>query len=208
MTIVDLVFPVLGQRVPAQHGYLLYASMSRVLPSLHDGSVDFTLGAITGRYTGRGELQLEARSSILRLRTSSDSLRKVLPLAGKALNVAGNTVRLGPPHVEQLNPVSSLISHFVTIKNANEADEFLVSSRKKLDELGVAGTISVPKLEHGPYAGKHRRRVMRIKGLALVGFAMEVTDLTPEDSLKVQAATNFSRRRMGAAFFLPMEGTT
>lgn len=51
--ILDLIFPVAGERVPVPHGYPLYAGLSRVLPALHDGSVDFGLGAITGQYVGR-----------------------------------------------------------------------------------------------------------------------------------------------------------
>ncbi len=32
---VDLCFPVLGQTLPSDHGYALYAALSRVLPALH-----------------------------------------------------------------------------------------------------------------------------------------------------------------------------
>src|SRR5262245_21601760 len=117
MSTVDLVFPVSGERLPVPHGYPLYAGLSRVLPALHDGSVDFGLGAITGQYVGRGVLRLYPRGSILRLRLGAADIPRVLPLAGKVADVAGDRVRLGVPHVEALAPAPELVSHFVTIKH-------------------------------------------------------------------------------------------
>ena len=37
---VDLAFRVLGERVPIDHGYALYAALSKTLPALH-GDIEF-----------------------------------------------------------------------------------------------------------------------------------------------------------------------
>jgi CRISPR-associated protein Cas6 len=203
---IDLVFPVGGERVPVPHGYPLYAGLSRVLPALHDGSVDFGLGSITGQYVGRGTLRLHSRGSILRLRLGAVDIPRVLALAGKAVDVAGDRVRLGAPHVEALMPAADLVSHFVTIKHAEDADAFQASMRVKLNEIGVGGTVTLPTVEAGPHAGKPRRQVLRVKGAAIVGYAVRVSGLSAEESLRLQSATHFGRRRMGAAFFVPAEG--
>jgi CRISPR-associated protein Cas6 len=206
MSTIDLVFPVGGERVPVPHGYPLYAGLSRVLPALHDRSVDFGLGAITGQYVGRGVLRLHPRGSILRLRLGAADIPRALPLAGKVVDVAGDRVRLGAPHVEALNPAPDLVSHFVTIKNAEEPEAFRAAVRAKLDEIHVGGTVTLPEVPAGPHAGKARRQVLRVKGAAIVGFAVKVSGLSPEESVRLQSATHFGRRRMGAAFFVPAEG--
>jgi hypothetical protein len=52
-TVVDLLFPVVGPRLPTDHGYLLYSAMSRVLPCLHDGSVSFAMGTVNDGWVER-----------------------------------------------------------------------------------------------------------------------------------------------------------
>jgi CRISPR-associated protein Cas6 len=61
-------------------------------------------------------------------------------------------------------------------------------------------------VEAGPHAGQPRRQVLRVKGAAIVGYAVRVSGLSAEESLRLQSATHFGRRRMGAAFFVPAEG--
>jgi CRISPR-associated protein Cas6 len=95
MNIVDLVFGVSGTQLPVHHGYQLYGGLSRVLPCLHDGTVKFGLGSITGQLIGRGLLRIDPRSSVMRLRLATNDIPRVLPLAGKAIAVNGDRVRLG-----------------------------------------------------------------------------------------------------------------
>ena len=57
MNTVDLVFPVAGTQLPAHHGYHLYAGLCRVLQPLHDGSLVYGLGPVTGQFVGRGMLR-------------------------------------------------------------------------------------------------------------------------------------------------------
>lgn len=203
---IDLVFPVGGERVPVAHGYPLYAGLSRVLPALHAGGVNFGLGAITGQYLGRGTLRLHPRGSVLRLRVGAADIPRVLPLAGKAVDVGGDRVRLGAPHVEALTSAADLLSHFVTIKHAEEAGAFQAAVRAKLNEIGVGGAVTLPTVPYGPHTGKPRRQVMQVKGAAIVGYAVKVSGLSADESVRLQSATHFGRRRMGAAFFVPAGG--
>jgi CRISPR-associated protein Cas6 len=207
MNTVDLVFPVAGSQLPAHHGYHLYAGLSRVLPCLHDKSTAFGLGAVTGQYVGRGMLRLDPRSSVMRLRLAVADVPRVLPLAGKAIDVDGVRIRLGVAHVEALTPAADLMSHFVTIKHAEEPEAFVASVRKKLEEIGVkGGTPAVLAIPSGPRKGEPRRQVMRVKGAVLIGYAVRIGGLTADESVAVQSATHWAKRHMGAAFFVPAEG--
>ena len=101
-----------------------------MLPYLHDGSLPFGLGLVTGQYSGKGMLHLDPLQSVMRLRLGQEDIPKVLQPAGKSLELDGHRVRLSVPHVEALMPAPELLSHFVTIKNANEAAAFVISAQE------------------------------------------------------------------------------
>jgi CRISPR-associated protein Cas6 len=208
LAMVDLVFPVVGFHLPTDHGYALYGAMSRLLPCLHDGSVRFGFLPITGSYIGRGMLQLDARRSHLRVRVPVNDLPRVLPLAGNGLEVMGHRVRLGVPQVEALQPAATLVSRTVAIKSkANEGsfgvEGFLQAAQRQLSELGIEGILSVP--ENTVAARKHSplRRVVRVKGVQIVCYALLVEGLKPDESLRLQERGIGGRRRLGCGVFIP-----
>src|SRR3954463_7947323 len=100
--VIDLLFPVIGPRLPTDHCYTLYSAMSRMLPCLHDGSVGFGMAPVTGQYVGNGLLQLDPMRSRLRLRLAAAHVPRVLPLAGKGVEVMRHRIRLGVPQVHAL----------------------------------------------------------------------------------------------------------
>ncbi len=54
MTSVDLKFPVIGKKIPSDHGYLLYSAISKLLPEVHKLE-DISIRGISGipdRYRG------------------------------------------------------------------------------------------------------------------------------------------------------------
>src|SRR4051812_40054960 len=79
---IDLLFPVIGSRLPTDHGYPLYSALSRILPRLHEGTLPFGLLPISGQYAGNGLLSLNVRESRLRLRVDTNDIPALLPLAG------------------------------------------------------------------------------------------------------------------------------
>ena len=126
--VLDLLFPVVGTWLPIDHGYLLYAALSRLLPSLHDGSIPFALSPVTGRAVGEARLALDGRESRLRLRLPVDKVPHVLPLAGKTISVMGRRITLGVPVVQALKPVPSLFARTVTISKCVRASNRAMSS--------------------------------------------------------------------------------
>lgn len=57
----------------------------------------------------------------------------------------------------------------------------------------------------GPHAGKPHRRLLRIKDRRMVGYAVQVTGLTAEESIKLQEHGLGGRQKMGCGFFVPMQ---
>ena len=203
----ELVFPAAGDSLPTDHAYALYGALSRVVPQFHDADSLLRFAPIQGAGSAGGRLQLSPHSC-LRVRLPSDAVRLALPLAGKRLDVAGSGVRLGVPSVRTLAPAPALYARIVTFKNAEAPEAFLATARVKLAELGVAGEPALPIHLDGDRAGEPRRRVVRIKGKLIVGYALIVVELSAGNSIKLQESGLGGRTRMGCGFFGPMrEGT-
>lgn len=63
MPMIDLSFPLLGPLLPCDHGYELYAALSRILPALHHDELPCRIAPVRGTYAGDGLLQLYGPSS-------------------------------------------------------------------------------------------------------------------------------------------------
>ncbi|OJH33914.1 type I-MYXAN CRISPR-associated protein Cas6/Cmx6 [Cystobacter ferrugineus] len=189
MPVVDLLFPVRGGPVPLDHGYLLFSALSARLDGLHERR-DIGVFNLRGSQTAQGQLELETGS--LRLRCSTEALPLLLPLSGITLELAGVRVRLGNPGVRALTKPTSLSARVVTFKHSLDEQSFHGAAVKFLAEMGCSGR---------PYVG--RRRVVRIAGKKVVGFALDVSGLSPESSLLLQEQGLGGRRHMGCGLFLP-----
>jgi CRISPR-associated endonuclease/helicase Cas3 len=203
MSTVDLLFPVIGTRLPTDHAYPLYSAISHLLPKLHSGEVPFALAPATGEYAGDGQLFLDPRRSHVRLRMGSEHIPAALPLAGKHVRVLGHRLRFGVPQVHALRAASDLYSPAVTIKHAIDEAGFASRARQKLDELGVRGTMELARHPCGARQGEARRSVIRIKDDRVICFGLFVRGLSDEESLRLQAAGIGGRRHVGAGMFFP-----
>jgi CRISPR-associated protein Cas6 len=197
---VDLVFSARVGSVPVDHAYPLYAALSRVVQAFHDPVAKIRFAPLTGIKDEPGRLRLNDCSH-LRVRLPSDAIRVVLPLSGKALDVAGTSIRLGPPSVHALEPAAILQSPLVTFKHGEEPERFLKTAREKLALLQIAGKPDVRVFETGPRTGQPRRKVIRLKKQTIVGYAMVIGELTADESIRLQEEGLGGRRQIGCGFF-------
>jgi CRISPR-associated protein Cas6 len=205
---INLHFPVLGSTLPADHLYPLYAALSQVVKPLHARGCPVQIGPVLGDYLGQRQIRLDPRRSRLRLRLPAAEIATVLPLAGKSLDVGGYRVRLGVPQVLALVPAPNLAARIVTIKTKDRSTapaDFLDAARRKLAELGIRGEPAIPLNHRGPHAGQPSRHVVRIKEKRVVGYTLQVTGLTAEESIRLQENGLGGRRRMGCGFFVPVK---
>ena len=196
MTPVDLALPLQATHpVPADHGYHLYAALSRTLPSLHQQN-GIGIQPIRGQQIGNRQLSLNERSRLV-LRTDTEGIGDLIQIAGKQLNVAGTNVRVGVPQVWSLCPAAALRSRLVTIKLKEGLDEesFQVAARRQLNQLGVSDKAILT-------LGK--RRTLRIKDKEVVGYEVIIEGLTAEESLDIQERGIGGRRHMGCGVFSPL----
>jgi CRISPR-associated protein Cas6 len=190
---VDIAFSLSADGViPSDHGYQLYAALSRVLPQLHKAN-GIGIHPLCGRQIGQRKLKL-LRDTQLALRCGVQTVGELIQISGKTLKLAGAHLHIGVPRVIGLRPCAFLRSRLVTIKGYLERDSFLEAAQRQLQSLGLSAQ-AVPVL------GK--RRTLRIKEREIVGYELMVRNLTPEESLAVETHGVGGRRHMGCGIFAP-----
>jgi CRISPR-associated protein Cas6 len=190
MPVVDLLFPARAGAVPVDHGYWLFSALASRLPSLHERR-DVGIFNLKGKSATGDSLFLGAGT--LRLRCPVEAIPLFLGLAGSSLELAGCRVVLGAPTVRALEPVPGLSARLVTIKHAEQEDTFRASALRFIEELTGAPCA----LQVG------RRRIATVAGRKVVGFGLELSELTPEASQVLQEQGLGGRRHMGCGLFLP-----
>ena len=190
MPLIDLAFRLTGSAVPVDHGYALYAGLSRILPDIHTAK-DIGVQPIRGIYSGNGTLHLADFSRLI-LRLPAEQIQAYLKLSGKRLELDEHPLSVGVPEVRTLRPVARLRTRLVTIKGFLQEDEFLAAAERQLAQLDIKGQ-----------AHLGARRTFRIKDKQVVGFEMGVTQLTAEESLILQEHGLGGRRKMGCGVFVP-----
>jgi CRISPR-associated protein Cas6 len=196
---VELSFGVIGETLPADHGYGLYGAIAHQCPKVHEQN-GVSILTITGIPDRKGKIFLTERSH-LRIRLPYDCVPIVYHLAGKQLSIGSHSIRLGIPQIFMLRPGSRLRARIVTIKNHQEPESFLEAARLQLAALGVVGEAIVPL----DVEGKPARKTIKIKTYSVVGFGLEVSGLSEEDSIKLQISGLGGKHRMGCGLFVPMK---
>jgi CRISPR-associated endonuclease/helicase Cas3 len=201
--VVDLVFRVTGQKVPADHGYALYGAICRVLPQVH-GVPWIGIHPLCGVTPVNGVLALP-RAGELALRLPAAHIPQVLRLAGHTLTLGRDELLLGVPHVRPLIPCTSLDARLVVIhltrpprkenqtldKSAMEA-AFRAELSRQIEQLGVRASISLTG-----------RRQITVGGQRIVGWSVRLAELDESSSLVVQARGLGGKRAMGCGIFVP-----
>ena len=137
MPSVDLCFRIIGGQIPADHSYLIYSAVSRLLPAAHEAD-GYGIHPIRGRQLGGRTLQLTDYSRLV-IRTSAEQIACFLPLAGKQLRLLDRAICIGVPEVRSLVPAPALRSRLVTIKLPDMAAQPTGSMpRSRRDSLGRA----------------------------------------------------------------------
>lgn len=204
---INLIFPVVGPPWPAlrtDHAYALYSAVCRLAPCVHVPDYPLGISPIGGDYVGQGTLQL-VRHSRLKLRLPAERIPDLLPLAGQPLDLDGATVRLGVPRIVPVLSSTLVAARLVTIKNHQEPEAFRDAVVQQLVERDVDGRVELPLTQRGPRQGQPRRRVLRIHGRHIVGYAVQVSGLSDGDSIRLQETGLGGRRKLGCGIFEPVQ---
>jgi CRISPR-associated protein Cas6 len=209
--VVDLSFSIRGSKIPADHGYALYAAISRVLPSIH-GDEGAGIHPIRGQLVGGRQLALTATSRLV-LRSPGSRIPDLIRLAGQRLALNGDQIVVGVPTVHALRPAATLRSRMVVIRGFMEPETFLEAVRRQMAERDISGSAALMRHRAADALERRQgsrsdvvRRTFRIHDKEVVGFALAVSELTAEDSIRLQELGLGGRRRFGCGLFVPLRG--
>ena len=208
---LDILFRVIGREVPSDHGYALYAALSRLLETEEDqwlhGNPQIGLHTVRGTPLGNGK-RLIASNARLGLRLPSDLLPRSLKLAGKSLDLDGCRLRVGVSETRALVPATTLHSRIATTRNGEDPARFDAEIARQSAALGIGGQVfRVPQGSAGSPGRDPSRRIVRVKNKRIVGYSVLATELTAAESILLQERGLGGRRRMGCGVFVPTGGT-
>jgi CRISPR-associated protein Cas6 len=210
--VVDVSFPLQLFSAPFDHGYLLYSAISRVAPHLHEATW-LGIHPLSGQPVGT-TLDLGKRAR-LRLRLPADRVANVLPLSGATLRMDDRSAVVGAPTIHTLTPSSSLDARMVAIKltDAPVQASSVLGGRDTIDTAAF-GARYAKEIERQLAAIEIRKpfqirgkRSLRVAGRRVIGYAVRVIDLTPDESLRLLERGIGGKRRMGCGLFRPTRGT-
>jgi CRISPR-associated protein Cas6 len=213
---VELSFGVVGETLPADHGYGLYSAISKQCSDLHN-LPGLAINTISGKPNNEKQIEL-TETSRLRLRCPSSAIMHVLSLSGKSLGLGSHHVRLGDPKIFQVRAYSELKARLVAIKHPSgrfddiTPEWFLDACDRQLKALGIEAAVGIP-LDDSDEPAKKAMRIKRKdegkqKGKkretdSVVGYSVIVANLLPEDSILLQARGIGGKRKMGCGYFVP-----
>lgn len=192
---IDLSFPVYGTELHADHNHRLLAGISNKFPILHELK-EFSINTITGIPDKQGKIKLTKKSKLY-LRLPVEAIAHVYSLAGEKLTIGEYTIQLGNPELQTLKPVDTLRARLVTIKGYKEPEQFLLAAERQLKALDISANIGIPANDKG----EPKRLTLKIEKYTIVGFSVVVSDLNPDDSIKLQIHGLGGKRRLGCGVF-------
>lgn len=183
-------WPVMGDRLPADHGYRLYSALVERCPRLKD--IDWQLGTINGIPDRNGWIKLGRKSQML-VRCDIANL-DAFDLDAQILRVGQSFLQFREGVGHGIQPCENLQARIVTIKAKYQCRisefEFAIAVGKQLHQVGI---------ETMPILGS--RSTIKIKDATVVGYGIQFNGLKPEESLILQRYDLGGRRRMGAGIF-------
>ena len=203
---LDILFRVIGTEVPSDHGYALYAALSRLLETEEDqwmhGNPHIGLHTVRGTPLGNGK-RLVGPNARLGLRLPSDLLPRSLKLAGKSLELDGCRLRVGVSETRALVPAATLHCRIATTRNGEDPARFDAEIARQSAALGIGGqVVRVPQASGGSHGRDPSRRIVRVKNKRIVGYSVLATELTAAESILLQERGLGGRRRMGCGVFV------
>ncbi len=189
-TVEDVLFDLTGSEIPADHGEILHAAISPLLPWL-DGCPGAGIHPIHGAPTGRNETLVINRRVKLVLRVPIERMADVACLTGTEIDCGVGTLKLGPAKEKQLLPFAHLYAPMVDFGVEDEV-AFLEAARVELDKMGVSC---------GLIPGKKRK--MHLPEGDIQGYSLMLHDVGQEQSLRVQEQGLGLHRSHGCGLFVP-----
>lgn len=185
---VDVAFSLRGATIPADHGWRLFRLLCEHLDWL---AAEPAAGVhpIRGSRAIAGLVYLGPRARLM-LRLPRARADQSFALSGARIDL-GDGVEIGAANMRPLFAHSTLYSQFVTTGNADEV-VFQRDVSMELQDAGIGCKV---------VCGRMRRA--QAQDTQAVGFSLMLHELSPVDSLRMQATGLGAGRKLGCGIFVP-----
>ncbi|WP_089723724.1 type I-MYXAN CRISPR-associated protein Cas6/Cmx6 [Candidatus Thiosymbion oneisti] len=204
--IVDVLFSLVCKRLPVDHAYALSAALQQTAPWIagDDSGVAVHTVHVAGSQNGWERpghgtdqyLILSKRTKLTIRVPKQHTAALIKDLAGQTLDVAGCPLTIGPGKIRQLSKTTTLLSrHVASVPDATEAG-FLDWAAQALSDQGIrvrkalCGKMTLLTTPSG---------MLRTRSLML-------SDLTPEESVRLQQQGLGPHGKLGCGIFIPHKG--
>ncbi|MBI5912462.1 MAG: type I-MYXAN CRISPR-associated protein Cas6/Cmx6 [Betaproteobacteria bacterium] len=188
MDMVDVAFSLRGGTIPADHGWHLFRLLAERLDWLA-AEADAGVHPIRGARALAGEIHLGARARLM-LRLPRERAQQSFALSGARLAL-GNSVEVGSARLRQLFAHATLYSQFVATGTPDEAG-FQRDVSAELERARIGCKVICGRMRHA-----------QTEDAEIVGFSLMLHELSPEHSLRMQAAGLGAGRKLGCGIFIP-----
>ena len=189
---IDAVFDISGEILPATYPFALWNALARHVPALE---ADNQVGIIPLRTAASAAGMLLPKRAKLVLRLPETLSVHFQSLCGQRLDIEGRALQLGNGKLREIQSYSTL--HAQLVIGGEDETKFLLDITTRLAELGIVG-----KLICG------MRNSMMSPDRSIHGYSLVIHDLKPDDSLRLQYAGLGGERRFGCGIFIPYKVIT
>lgn len=180
-------FPIEGGAISQNHGYEMLSALSKVAPFIH-GRSDVQIAPVGGFRLNSGKIIPQGHS---RLHIRGLTPEEAMSLAGKSITLEGTLLNLGGVTPRELIGTPRLASRIVLFNGIIDQVAFIT----ELSKIVRGITLGKVKIEVG------RCRALKIQGVNLLGYSVELQGLSPEASLKIQGSGIGHGTSMGCGVF-------
>lgn len=189
---MDAVFDVSGDTLPASYAFALWDALTRHAPMLLN---EQSVGVIPLRTTISEAGMLLPKRAKLTLRLPAALTAEISSLSGSRLDIEGGALQLGSLKLRPIQAYPTLHAHLVNT-NDDEMD-FLNGVSTRLAELNISAKL---------ICGMRNRMACATRTIS--GFSLVIHDLKPDASLRLQYTGLGADRQYGCGIFIPYKAIT
>lgn len=185
----DVHLELRGTRMPADHGYLLFRELLRLLPWIEDEAL-LGIHPVHGADSGAGELILSRRTKLV-VRCPASRLDELKTLSGQTIRLERQELVIGACKVKPLSRYTPLYAHCVTTGSADEM-AFTVDIMRMLSQMAINSRFICGK----------RQQIFDGRG-TVSGYSLLLHGLPLEHAIHVQQQGLGDHRKLGCGIFIP-----
>lgn len=190
--VIDLAFDLEGRVLPDGYAFPLWAALTARVPAL--ASLN-EVAVLPLRTSPQGQDHLLSRRSKLVIRLPARAAKSAAALSASTLEISGHTLILGQAHARALQPYPTL--HAQQVVGAQDEAAFLNETEATLAARGISANLICGQ-----------RRHLSDGNTEWHGYSLVVHDLSPDDSIRLQAEGLGPGRCHGCGVFTPYKAIT